>query len=240
MEQIELLQKQSRKAKLLIDKQDEVLRCKFYSFLDEFEGGRIPDLVELYRFLVERLGIMDVKSFVVEIEFLEERIVNHEGDIEPMASVLNGFILHIKFPKTSYSHPQNLDDSRSEINNLTDSGARQKKRLKQLKVQNLDDSGTPMNVQKGMDVNCGSYLQNYTRSAVMKKKLPVSQIDRALRNLFTVRMRLGLFNGSPKNLTSRKNLLSSFDKQVHVELVPAQLLIDGNRKSAKGEIWQCC
>ncbi|KAK1359096.1 hypothetical protein POM88_043570 [Heracleum sosnowskyi] len=53
-----------------------------------------------------------------------------------------------KFPKTSYNHPQNLDDSRSEINNLTDSGARQKKRLKQLKVQNLDDSRTPMNVQK--------------------------------------------------------------------------------------------
>ncbi|KAK1360718.1 hypothetical protein POM88_045192 [Heracleum sosnowskyi] len=53
-----------------------------------------------------------------------------------------------KFPKTSYNHPQNLDDSISEINNLTDSGARQKKRLKQLKVQNLDDSRTPMNVQK--------------------------------------------------------------------------------------------
>lgn len=51
-----------------------------------------------------------------------------------------------------------------------------------------------------MDVNCGSYLQNHTKSAVMKKKLPVSQIDRALRNLFTVRMRLGLFNGNPKNL----------------------------------------
>ncbi|KAK1375439.1 U-box domain-containing protein 17-like [Heracleum sosnowskyi] len=99
MEQIELLQKQSRKAKLLIDKQDEVLRCKFYSFLDEFEGGRIPDSVELYRFFVERLGIMDVKSFVVEIEFLEERIVNHEGDIEPMASVLNGFVALARYSR---------------------------------------------------------------------------------------------------------------------------------------------
>ncbi|KAK1391303.1 hypothetical protein POM88_010359 [Heracleum sosnowskyi] len=58
-----------------------------------------------------------------------------------------------------------------------------------------------------MDVNCGSYLQNYTRSAVMKKKLPVSQIDRALRNLFTVRMRLGLFNGNPKNLIYRNILV---------------------------------
>ncbi|XP_074329155.1 U-box domain-containing protein 17 isoform X2 [Apium graveolens] len=99
MEQIELLQKQSRKAKLLIDKQDEVLRCKFYSFLDEFEGGRIPESVELYRFFVERLGIMDVKSFMVEIEFLEEQIVNHDGDIEPMASVLNGFVAMTRYSR---------------------------------------------------------------------------------------------------------------------------------------------
>ena len=48
-----------------------------------------------------------------------------------------------------------------------------------------------------MDVNCGSYLQNHTKKAVQEKKLPVSQIDRALRNLFAVRMRLGLFDGNP-------------------------------------------
>lgn len=48
-----------------------------------------------------------------------------------------------------------------------------------------------------MDVNCGNYLQKYTKSAVQKNKLPVSEIDRALRNLFSVRMRLGLFNGNP-------------------------------------------
>lgn len=48
-----------------------------------------------------------------------------------------------------------------------------------------------------MDVNCGTYLQDHTKSAVKKKKLPESQIDRALQNLFSVRMRLGLFNGNP-------------------------------------------
>ncbi|KAL1829624.1 hypothetical protein DCAR_0208966 [Daucus carota subsp. sativus] len=99
MEQIELLQKQSKKSKLLIDKQDEVLRCKFYSFLDEFEDGRIPDSRELYRFFVERLRILDVKSFMVEIEFLEEQIVNHEGDIEPMACVLNGFVALVRYSR---------------------------------------------------------------------------------------------------------------------------------------------
>ncbi|PIN01541.1 Xylan 1,4-beta-xylosidase [Handroanthus impetiginosus] len=52
-------------------------------------------------------------------------------------------------------------------------------------------------LKAGMDVNCGSYLQNYTKSAIEQKKLPLSQIDRALHNLFSVRMRLGLFNGNP-------------------------------------------
>ncbi|KAL3655336.1 putative beta-D-xylosidase 7 [Castilleja foliolosa] len=50
----------------------------------------------------------------------------------------------------------------------------------------------------GMDVNCGTYLQTYTKSAIDKKKLSESQVDRALHNIFSVRMRLGLFNGNPK------------------------------------------
>ncbi|XP_039059380.1 probable beta-D-xylosidase 7 [Hibiscus syriacus] len=52
-------------------------------------------------------------------------------------------------------------------------------------------------LKAGMDVNCGTYLKKYTKSAVEKRKLPVSEIDRALHNLFSVRMRLGFFNGNP-------------------------------------------
>ncbi|KAM7253239.1 hypothetical protein ACFE04_025857 [Oxalis oulophora] len=52
-------------------------------------------------------------------------------------------------------------------------------------------------LKAGMDVNCGSYLKNHTKSAVQQKKLPESEVDRALQNLFSVRMRLGLFNGNP-------------------------------------------
>ncbi|MBA0677179.1 hypothetical protein Goari_018598, partial [Gossypium aridum] len=52
-------------------------------------------------------------------------------------------------------------------------------------------------LRAGMDVNCGSYLQKYTKSAILQKKLPESQVDRALHNLFAIRMRLGLFNGNP-------------------------------------------
>ncbi|XP_056167228.1 probable beta-D-xylosidase 7 [Syzygium oleosum] len=53
-------------------------------------------------------------------------------------------------------------------------------------------------LKAGMDVNCGTYLQNHTKSAVEQTKVTVSEIDRALHNLFSVRMRLGLFNGDPK------------------------------------------
>lgn len=91
-EQIGLMQKQLRSAKLFIDKRDEDLRLQFFSFLDEFENGRIPNRSELHEFLVENLGIRDVKSCRAEIEFLEEQIYNHEGDVEPTASVLNGFV----------------------------------------------------------------------------------------------------------------------------------------------------
>nr|TKS04398.1 U-box domain-containing protein 17 [Populus alba] len=63
-EQIDLMHKQSRKATLFIDKDEEDLRVRFFSFLDEFEKGKIPNMVDL----------------------------SHEGDIEPTASVLNGFV----------------------------------------------------------------------------------------------------------------------------------------------------
>lgn len=52
----------------------------------------------------------------------------------------------------------------------------------------------------GMDLECGSYLTDHAKSAVLQKKIPMSQIDRALHNLFSIRMRLGLFDGNPTRL----------------------------------------
>ncbi|WCJ21983.1 Glycosyl hydrolase family protein [Euphorbia peplus] len=51
-------------------------------------------------------------------------------------------------------------------------------------------------LKAGMDVNCGNYLKNYTKSAVQKKKVSVADIDRALHKLFSIRMRLGLFDSN--------------------------------------------
>ncbi|KAI4339739.1 hypothetical protein MLD38_024648 [Melastoma candidum] len=62
------------------------------------------------------------------------------------------------------------------------------------------EDAVAVSLKAGMDVNCGSYLQTHTKSAIYKKKLPESQIDRALHNLFSVRMRLGLFDGDPSKL----------------------------------------
>ncbi|XP_010460713.1 PREDICTED: U-box domain-containing protein 17 [Camelina sativa] len=91
-EQFELLQRQSRKSKLYIDKNDESLRETFYSFLYAFESGEIPSPVDLRSFFVEKLKIKDSESCRNEIEFLEEQIVNHDGDLEPTGSVINGFV----------------------------------------------------------------------------------------------------------------------------------------------------
>lgn len=45
-----------------------------------------------------------------------------------------------------------------------------------------------------MDINCGTYLPRYTESAVQSGKVQEEDIDRALRNLFSVQLRLGIFD----------------------------------------------
>lgn len=49
-----------------------------------------------------------------------------------------------------------------------------------------------------MDVNCGSHLKKYTKSAIQQNKINESDVDTALRNLFSVQMRLGFYNGDPR------------------------------------------
>lgn len=50
----------------------------------------------------------------------------------------------------------------------------------------------------GIDLNCGTYVSNHTAAAIQKRMVNASIVDRALTNLFTIRMRLGLFDGDPK------------------------------------------
>lgn len=55
-------------------------------------------------------------------------------------------------------------------------------------------------LKAGMDVNCGTYVQKYAASAIHQGKILESDINRALHNLFSIRMRLGLFNSNPTRL----------------------------------------
>eukprot|EP00252_Welwitschia_mirabilis_P000314 TRINITY_DN1034_c0_g1_i7.p1 TRINITY_DN1034_c0_g1~~TRINITY_DN1034_c0_g1_i7.p1 ORF type:complete len:775 (+),score=109.88 TRINITY_DN1034_c0_g1_i7:213-2537(+) len=54
-------------------------------------------------------------------------------------------------------------------------------------------------LKAGMDINCGTYLLRHTLAAIEKGKVDVSTLDGALVNLFSVQMRLGLFDGDIKN-----------------------------------------
>uniref|UniRef100_A0ACD5XHT0 Uncharacterized protein n=1 Tax=Avena sativa TaxID=4498 RepID=A0ACD5XHT0_AVESA len=50
----------------------------------------------------------------------------------------------------------------------------------------------------GLDLNCGNYTQVHGMAAVQQGKMSEQDVDRALRNLFAVRMRLGHFDGDPR------------------------------------------
>lgn len=50
----------------------------------------------------------------------------------------------------------------------------------------------------GLDLDCGDYYSNFTESAVAQGIVRESYIDTALKNLYTVLMRLGFFDGMPK------------------------------------------
>lgn len=51
----------------------------------------------------------------------------------------------------------------------------------------------------GLDLNCGSWLGKYTQGAVNQGLVNESVIDRAVSNNFATLMRLGFFDGDPKN-----------------------------------------
>jgi len=56
---------------------------------------------------------------------------------------------------------------------------------------------TAMGLKSGVDTDCGSYYQQYALEALKKGLITEAEMDRALTNIFTVRMRIGEFD--PKN-----------------------------------------
>uniref|UniRef100_A0ACD5X1X4 Uncharacterized protein n=1 Tax=Avena sativa TaxID=4498 RepID=A0ACD5X1X4_AVESA len=53
-------------------------------------------------------------------------------------------------------------------------------------------------LKAGLDIDCGAYVQQHAAAAVQQGKITEEDIDKALKNLFAIRMRLGHFDGDPR------------------------------------------
>ncbi|MED6128823.1 hypothetical protein PIB30_101642, partial [Stylosanthes scabra] len=53
-------------------------------------------------------------------------------------------------------------------------------------------------LRAGVDINCGTYMLRHTQSAIKQGKVEKEELDRALFNLFSVQLRLGMFDGDPR------------------------------------------
>ncbi|CAM8946891.1 unnamed protein product [Rhodiola kirilowii] len=52
-------------------------------------------------------------------------------------------------------------------------------------------------LKAGVDINCGTYMLHNTKSAIEQGKVQEEDLNQALFNLFSVLLRLGLYNGDP-------------------------------------------
>ncbi|THF97025.1 hypothetical protein TEA_001705 [Camellia sinensis var. sinensis] len=67
----------------------------------------------------------------------------------------------------------------------------------------------------GLDLDCGSFYTKFSENAVVQGKVGEAEIDKALKNLYIVLMRLGFFDGSPHFKSLGKNHICSDE---HIEL----------------------
>ncbi|KAK3032668.1 hypothetical protein RJ639_036732 [Escallonia herrerae] len=70
-------------------------------------------------------------------------------------------------------------------------------------------------LRAGLDLDCGNYYTDYTGNAVAQGKVREADIDRALRNLYVVLLRLGFFDGSPQYKSLGKDDVCSKE---HIDL----------------------
>ncbi|TKW00457.1 hypothetical protein SEVIR_8G110500v4 [Setaria viridis] len=60
------------------------------------------------------------------------------------------------------------------------------------------EDAVAVSLKAGLDIDCGSYVQQHATASIQQGKLTDQDVDRALTNLFAVRMRLGHFDGDPR------------------------------------------
>lgn len=85
-----------------------------------------------------------------------------------------------------------------------------------------------------MDINCGSYLVRHTQKTIEEGKLQEKYIDRALLNLFSVQLRLGLFDGDPRKGPFRnvgpQEICTSEHKMLALEAAREGIVLLKNKK----------
>ncbi|CAM0875942.1 unnamed protein product [Alopecurus aequalis] len=60
------------------------------------------------------------------------------------------------------------------------------------------EDAVTLSLKAGLDIDCGPYMQQHAAAAVQQGKITEDDIDKALKNLFAIRMRLGHFDGDPR------------------------------------------
>ncbi|KAM7478943.1 hypothetical protein LguiA_027156 [Lonicera macranthoides] len=69
--------------------------------------------------------------------------------------------------------------------------------FKSQKYTKTPEETAALAILSGLDLNCGSFLSQYTQTAVDRGLVKESDIDKAITNNFATLMRLGFFDGDP-------------------------------------------
>ncbi|CAI9110551.1 OLC1v1010600C1 [Oldenlandia corymbosa var. corymbosa] len=90
-------------------------------------------------------------------------------------------------------------------------------------------------LKAGTDINCGTYMKRYMRSAINQGKATEKDIDQALFNLFSVLIRVGLFDGNPANSQfanlGYRDVCSSHHRELALEAArQGMVLLKNNHK----------
>ncbi|GAA0155410.1 ubiquitin-protein ligase [Lithospermum erythrorhizon] len=242
-EQVELLRKQLRKSKLYVDGSDEMKRMELYSFLNEFEEGRVPDRDDLYATFVEKIKMKDVVSCNAEIEFLEDKIVNHEDDLEPKVEVLNGFVALVRYCRfLLYGFEVDVEEvMKAGKSRKVNKGGIISQEIAETFVKVPKDFCCPVSLDLMSDPVMVCTGQTYERESITRwvdeghHTCPkTGQLlehrwvvpNRALRNLIT--QWCGA-NGIPYDPPERRNL----SNEAHASALPSRATLEANRATAR-------
>ncbi|CAN1184383.1 Probable beta-D-xylosidase 6 [Linum perenne] len=87
----------------------------------------------------------------------------------------------------------------------------------------------------GMDINCGSSVALHAESAITQGRLHETDIDRALFNLFSIQIRLGLYDGDPRQgkfgKLGPKNVCTKEHKMLALEATRQGIVLLKNDKN---------